>query len=100
MVVFKLKSVCIFKENNPKHKDDFYFINYLHALGPKIKLKSHENVLKSYDYCHVKMSEKHNKILRYNQDRTSKKIPSVIYVDKYSLLEKIQTCDNSPQELF
>ena len=38
--------------------------------------------------------------MRYNQDQTFRKIPFVIYVDKESLLEKIQTCDNRPEEWF
>lgn len=41
---------------------------------------------------------KHNNILKYNhnQDKKSMKIPSVIYVDTESLLEK--KCDNDPEK--
>ena len=49
---------------------------------------------KDHDYCHLKIAMKHNNILKYNhnQDKKSMKIPSVIYVDTESLLEK--KCDN------
>ena len=38
------------------------------------------------------------KILKYNQGQKSMKIPFVISADTESLLEKIQTCDNSPEK--
>ena len=44
------------------------------------------------------MSEEDNKILRYNQGEKSMKAPFIIYADLESLLEKINTCHNNPEE--
>ena len=57
------------------------------------------SVCKDHDYCHVKLSEAHNKILKFSQDQKSMKTPFLIYADRESLLEKTDTCDNYPQKL-
>ena len=64
----------------------------LHSFRIENKLKSHENVFKSYDYCYIEMPEKHKNILKYSHGEKSMKVPSVIYADTESLLEKIYTC--------
>ena len=43
------------------------------------------------------MPEEHNKILKYNQGEKSMKVPFIIYADLESLLEKMNTCNNSPE---
>ena len=52
---------------------DFYCLNCLHSFGTKIKVKSHERICKSHDFCDI-MSEQ-NKILKYIYFQKSIKIP-------------------------
>ena len=68
---------------------DHYCLNCLHAL------KNHENVCKD---CHVEMPTKDNNILKYDPGEKYVKIPFIIYADLESLLEKIRTCHNNPNE--
>ena len=46
------------------------------------------------------MPEKHKNTLMFNRAQMSLKIPFVIYKDAESLLEKITTCYNSPEESY
>ena len=64
------------------------------------QLKSHENVSENHSYCNVKVPEAPNKILKFNQNHKSMKIPFVVYADNKSLLEKISSCDNDPTKSF
>ena len=43
------------------------------------------------------MPEKDNKILKYNYGEKSMKAPFIIYADLESLLEKMSTCHNNPE---
>ena len=61
-------------------------------------LKKHENVCTGNDYCYVEMPDKDNNILKYNHGENSMKLPFIIYADMESLLEKIITCHNIPNE--
>ena len=45
------------------------------------------------------MSDKDNNILKYSHGEKSMKVPFIIYADLESLLEKISTCCNNPQQL-
>ena len=49
--------------------------------------------------CYVKMPEKNNRILKYNQREKSMKVPFIIYADLEALLEKINICHNNPEKL-
>ena len=73
-------------------------MNCLCLFATESKPKSHENVCKDYDYCHMVMSEECKNILKYNQDKKSLKAPFIIYADTESSLEKIHTYDNNPEE--
>ena len=44
------------------------------------------------------MPEKDNKILKYNHEEKSMKVPFIIYADIESLLEKMNTCHNNPEK--
>ena len=45
------------------------------------------------------MPTKDNNIIKYNQGEKSKKSRFVVYADLESLLEKMSTCQNNPNEL-
>ena len=53
---------------------------------------------KDQDYCYVEMPDKDNNVLKYNHGENSMKVPFIIYAEKESLLEKISTCHNNPNE--
>ena len=44
------------------------------------------------------MPNENNKILKYNPGEKSLKHPFIIYADLECLLEKIDTCHNSPEK--
>ena len=44
------------------------------------------------------MPEEDNKILKHNSGKKSLKAPFIIYADVECLLEKIDTCQNDPEE--
>ena len=43
------------------------------------------------------MPEKDNKILKYNHGEKSMKVPFIIFADLESLLAKMNTCYNNPE---
>ena len=43
------------------------------------------------------MPEEDNKILKYNYGEKSTRVPFTIYADLESLLEKMNTCHNNPE---
>ena len=61
------------------HNGDFYCLNCFHAYSTKNSLN---------DYCHIKMPNEDNKILKYNHGEKSMKVPFIIYADLECLLEK------------
>ena len=44
------------------------------------------------------MPKEDNKILKYNHGEKSVKVPFIVYADLESLLEKMSTCHNNPNE--
>ena len=82
----------------PINNGDFYCLNCFHSFRTKNVLKKHENVFKDQDCCYVKMPNKDNNILKCNHGENFMKGPFIIYADMESLLEKISTCHNNPNE--
>ena len=82
------------------HNGDFYCLNCFHSYRTKNKLKRHEKICKDHDFCHVKMPDEDNKILRYNPGEKSLKVPFINYADLESLLQKIDTCQNNPEKSY
>ena len=77
------------------HKEDFYCLNCFHSYS---KLESHKKICENHDYCHVEMPTKDNNIIKYNHGEKSMQVPFIIYADLESLLEKMTTCINNPNE--
>ena len=74
------------------HVGDFYFLNCFHSYTTEKKLKKHEKICKYHDFCHVKMPDENNKILKNNRREKSLKPPFIIYADFECLLQKTDTC--------
>ena len=80
------------------HREDFYFLNCFHSYRTKNKLEEHKKICENHNYCHVKMPNENNKIIKYKQGEKSIKLPFIIYADLECLLEKMSTCYNNPRE--
>ena len=96
-----IKSISGFlRRITSNHDGDFYCLNCFHSYTTKKKLEKHQKICKDYDFCHVKMPEENNKILKYNPGEKSLKAPFVIYADLECLLEKINSCQNNPEKSY
>ena len=82
------------------HDGDFYCLICFHSYTTKKRLEKHERICKDHDFCHVKMPDENNKILKYNPGEKSLKHPFIIYADLECLLEKIDTCHNNPEKSY
>ena len=63
------------------HDGDFYCLNCFHSYTTERKLKKHQRICKNPDFCHVKMPNENNTILKYNPAKKSLKQPFIIYAD-------------------
>ena len=72
------------------------YINCLYSYTTK-RLKSHGNISKDYEYCHI-ISEEGKNILKCNQHNKSLKVSFIIFVVTETLLEKVHTCHGNPEE--
>ena len=75
----------------------FKLISFIHN---RKKLKNHQKICKDHDFCHVKMPDEDNKILKYNSEEKSLKVPDIIYADMECLLQKIDTYQNNPEKSY
>ena len=80
------------------YNEDFYCLNCFCAYSTRNKLEEHKKVCENHDYCNVEMPNEDNKIIKYNQEEKSIKLPFIIYADLECLLEKMSTCHNNPEE--
>ena len=71
----------------------FKLLSFLH--NRKKKLIKHERICNDHDFCHLKMPEEGNKILKYIPGEKSLKVLFTIYADLECLLWKINTCQNN-----
>ena len=96
-----VKSISgLLKGITSKHKEDLYCLNCFCSYTTAKKLKKHERICKDHDFCHVKLPNADNKILKYNPGEKSLKVPFVIYADLECLLQKINTCQNNPEKSY
>ena len=82
------------------HNGDFYCLNCLHSYRTKRKLKKHERICKNHDFCHLKMPDAENNILKSKPGKKSLKHAFIIYADLECLLLKINTCNNNPKRSY
>ena len=77
---------------------DFYCLNCFHLYRTENNLEKHKKICENYDYCHLEMPNKDNKIIKYNQEDKSIRSQFISYADLECLLEKISTCCNNFEE--
>ena len=88
---------ALFRGITSKHEGDFYCLNCFQSYTTENKFKKHKKVCENHDYCYVHKPEENNKILKYNQGEESMKVPFIIYADLESLLGKMNTYHNNPE---
>ena len=88
---------ALLREVTGNNHGDFYCLNCFRAYTTENKLESHKKVCENHDYCFVEMPNEDNKILKYNHGEKSMKAPFLIYADIESLLEKMNTCYDNPE---
>ena len=64
------------------------YIVFISTRQKKKELEKHERICKDHDFCHVKMPDENNKILKYNPREKSLKVLFIIYSDLECLLKK------------
>ena len=82
------------------HNGDFYCLSCFHPYTTEEKLRKHERICKDHDFCHLKMPDEDNKILKYIPGEKSLKVPFIIYADLECLLRKINICRNNPEKSY
>ena len=82
------------------HNGDFYYLNCFHPYTTEKKLRKHERICNDHDFCHLKMPDEDNKILKYIPGEKSLRVPFIIYADLECLLQKINTCSNNPDKSY
>ena len=55
---------ALLKGITSNHNRDFYSLNCFHSFSTKNRLKKGKRVCNNNDYCHVKMPNEDNKILK------------------------------------
>ena len=70
------------------HNGDCYCTNCLHSFRTVKKLKTHEDICKTFDYCYIEMPEEDKNILKCNHGKKYLKVFFVIYTDRKYLIEK------------
>ena len=78
------------------HNDDFYCLNCFHPYTTEKELRKHERICNDHDFCHLKMPDECNKILKYISGEKLLKVLFIIYAELECLLRKINTCSNNP----
>ena len=82
-----VKKLCaLLKGITSKYDDGFYYLNCFHSFRTENKLKYHEKVCKSKDFC--RMSSQKDNILQFNQYMKSAKMP-YIYADEYLIKKQM-----------
>ena len=81
-----------------KHNGDYYCLNCFQSYTTEKKLRKHEKVCENHDFCHLKMPDEDNKILKYVSGEKSLKVCFVFYADLECLLKKINTRQNNPDK--
>ena len=67
---FAITSLSILlRQITSKNNGAYCCANIIHSFRTANRLKLHEDIYKDHDYCHVKMSEVHSNILKFNNDQ-------------------------------
>ena len=91
------KLSALLREKLSQDDDNPFCLNCFHLFRRKSKLESHKKVCENKDLCNVKITSENNKALEFNKYQKSDKTQSIIYADVKYLAEKIDVCQNNPE---
>ena len=73
---FAIKSISgLLRGITSNHNGDYYCLNCFQSYTTEKKLRKHEKVCENHDFCHLKMPDEDNKILKYVSGEKSLKVP-------------------------
>ena len=90
----------LFRQITSNHQGDFLCLGCLHSYRTDNALKKHEILCCKHDYCSIRMPPENKNILKYNSGEKSLTASHIFYLDLESLLVKIQSSPNNPQESY
>ena len=82
---------ALFQGNLSNHVGDFCCLNWFSSYTTKNKLKEHEEIFNNHDSCNIEMPKWVEKILKYNPQEKSLKVPFAIYLDLECLFKNKQS---------
>ena len=63
------------------HNGHFYYLNCFHPYTTNKRLRKHERICNDHEFCHLKMPDEGNKILKYVSGEKPIRAPFIIYAD-------------------
>ena len=90
----------LFRGISSNHVGDQYCLGCFHSYSTPNKLKKHERLCNNHKFCEIEMPTEKDKILKYSPGSKSLRIPVAYYCDTEALIEKIDACDNNPEQSF
>ena len=63
-------------------------MNFIHSFETENNHEYHKKVCENKDFCNVVMSSEVTKILEFNQNQKSDKVPFIVYADLECLVGK------------
>ena len=66
-------------------------------MQQKKKIEWHKKVCENKDFCNIVMHSEYTQILESNQYQKSDTAPFIIYADLECIIEKIDGCENNPE---
>ena len=76
------------------HHGDFCCLNCFHPYTTE------KRICRDHEFCHLKMPDEDNKVLKYIPREKSLRVPFIIYADLEYLLRKINTCQINPEKSY
>ena len=80
------------------HVGDYYCLGCFHSYSTDNKLKKHERLCNNHKFCETEMPPEKDKMLKYSQGQKLLRVPVAYYSDIESLIKKIDTCHNNPEQ--
>ena len=77
---------------------DDYCLGCFHSYSTPNKLKKHERLCNNHNFCETEMPTEKDKILKYSHGEKSLRVLAAYYCDIESLIKKIDTCRNNPEQ--
>ena len=83
-----------------KHYGNFYCLNCLHSFATENKWESDKKVCENKDFSNFVMASEDTKISEFNHYQKFGKASFIVYADLECLIEKIDGCNNNPENSF